>query len=92
LFDETARTHDLDLAENTCFQLLGLKIVFSFFAFENRRSPGWLRVSYTERGFSYLLGNFSGIVIIIIIIIIINFAFFYCCSLNYYCVEPFVFE
>jgi hypothetical protein len=60
-------------------------------------------VSCTERRFSYLFGEFSGTVIIIvnviiiitiiIIIIIINinsFALSRCCSLNYYCVEPFV--
>jgi hypothetical protein len=88
LFDKPRGTHDKDLADNTCFQLLGLKILFRFFGFENRRSPGWLRVSCTERGFSYLLGNFSGIVLIIIN----SFALSCCCSLDYYCVEPFVFE
>jgi hypothetical protein len=36
LFDEPHGTHDLDLAENTFFQLLGLKILFRFFGFENR--------------------------------------------------------
>jgi hypothetical protein len=92
LFDKPHATNDLDLAKNTSFQVLGLKILFSFFGFENRRSPGWLRVSCTERGFSYLFGEISGIVIIIIIIIIISFSLSCCCSLNYYCVEPFVFE
>jgi hypothetical protein len=29
-------THDLDFAENTSFQLLGLKILFRFFDFESR--------------------------------------------------------
>jgi hypothetical protein len=33
-------THYLNLAENTCFQVLGLKILFHFFGFENRWHPG----------------------------------------------------
>jgi hypothetical protein len=85
LFDEPHGTHDLDLAENTSFQLLGHKILFCFFGFENRRIPGWLRVSCNERGFSYLSGEYSGIVVIIN-----SFAVSCFCSLNYYFVEPFV--
>jgi hypothetical protein len=71
LYDKPHGTHDLDLAENTTFQLLGLKILFSFFGLENPQSPGLLRVSCTERGFLYLFGEFSGIVIIIIVIVVI---------------------
>jgi hypothetical protein len=87
LFDKPHGTQDLHLAENSSLQLWASEFCSVFFGFENWRSPGWHRVSCTERRFWYFFGKFSGTVIIIIII---SFALSCRCSLNYYCVEPLV--